>query len=64
MAMLLSLLANIHRDSKKKPTPYTVEDFMLDFGQAREDAAPTPDATKRYTQLMQQLYSPKGKRDA
>jgi len=28
MAMLLSLLANIYRDDKKHPQPFTVEDFM------------------------------------
>lgn len=28
-ALICSLLANIHRDKKKKNSPYTYEDFML-----------------------------------
>jgi hypothetical protein len=28
VAALLVLLANVHRDTKAKPKPYTVEDFL------------------------------------
>lgn len=27
----MALLANIHRDDKKKPRPFTLKDFMFDF---------------------------------
>ena len=30
-AMVSSVLANVNRDSKKRPTPFTVKDFMFDF---------------------------------
>lgn len=31
-AMLMALLANIHRDPKKRRTAYSPEDFMPNFG--------------------------------
>lgn len=36
-AMQASVLAEINRDKKKKPEPYTAADFMPDFGTASGD---------------------------
>lgn len=30
-AMLLALLANVNRDRKKRPKPFTLQEFMPDF---------------------------------
>jgi hypothetical protein len=48
MAILASLIANVNRDPKKKPTPYEVSDFMPQFEKkepiSREDAIAAIDA--------------------
>lgn len=31
VAQMMSLLANIHRDPRKQPSPFPVADFMVDF---------------------------------
>ena len=36
VASILSMLANVNRDSDKRPEPFTAEDFMLLFGDARQ----------------------------
>ena len=36
-AMISSVVANVNRDSKRKPEPFTLKDFMLDFGGDKED---------------------------
>lgn len=36
-AMLLSMLANIHRDAKKRPTAFVVSDFMPKFWETEEE---------------------------
>ncbi len=33
IASLGALIANVNRDSKKRPEPYTIEDFLLKFGE-------------------------------
>lgn len=33
IASIVSMLANINRDSKKHPKPYVIEDFLLKFGE-------------------------------
>lgn len=30
MGQLLTLMANVHRDTKRKPKPYTLDDFLPD----------------------------------
>lgn len=32
-SMLMAHIANIFRDSKKRPSPFTWEDFKVEFGQ-------------------------------
>lgn len=48
MAILAALTANIHRDEKKKPTPFEVIDFMPQFEKkepiSKEDAIAAIDA--------------------
>lgn len=39
LAQLAALTANINRDSKKKPDPYTVREFMIDTRTEAERAA-------------------------
>lgn len=34
-ALIASVLANVHRDPKKRPQPFTIDDFML-FTEERE----------------------------
>ena len=46
-ATLMSLLANINRDSKKRPKPFEIVDFMLRFG----DWAPPPKPRKTWQEL-------------
>lgn len=36
-ALLASLLANAHRDTKKRPKPYGLRDFTPDYWQQRVD---------------------------
>ncbi len=38
-ALICSLLANIHRDEKKRPEPFEVDDFMMI---KKEEKAPKP----------------------
>jgi hypothetical protein len=35
-ANLASIVANVNRDSKKRPTPYTLSDFLI-FGAPRQE---------------------------
>ena len=44
-AIQSQLLANINRDTKKKPTPFTIKDFMPDFN-PKEPSRPTEEHRK------------------
>ena len=46
MAQVCALLANINRDRKQRPQPYTIRDFMFEF-----DREPEPEETKLERQL-------------
>ncbi len=35
-AQICAILANIHRDAKKKPQPYEVKDFMPEYAQPQK----------------------------
>ena len=37
MARIAALLANINRDTERKPEPYTEEDFMLEFDESKTE---------------------------
>lgn len=39
-AQIASLIANIYRDEKKKPAPYTPKDFMPDYAAKTEGPKP------------------------
>jgi len=39
-ASICSLLANIHRDARRKPRPFTIDDFVLVFGDEVKKEAP------------------------
>jgi hypothetical protein len=36
LAQVCSILANVNRDSKKKPTPYELSDFLFEFDKTKE----------------------------
>lgn len=45
-AIIASILANVYRDKKRKPSPFTVEDFMPDFDEEyMEEYVMTPEET-------------------
>jgi len=37
-ASIVTMLANINRDPKKRPEPYSYSDFVLQFGEAAHEA--------------------------
>ena len=37
---MAALIANINRDSKKKPNPFTIDDFMPDFDGVQKQVKP------------------------
>ena len=41
-ASIVAMIANVNRDAKKHPKGYTLEDFVLKFGQQEQKAAPQP----------------------
>ena len=41
-AMIAMVIANANRDEKKKPNPFTIEDFLLNFDE--EEDRPNPEA--------------------
>lgn len=58
-ALVASVLAEINRDKKKKSEPYTVSDFMPEFGPASggaEDEAQTPEQMLAIVELWNAAY--------
>lgn len=49
-AMIASLIANANRDSKKHPSPFTIDDFML-IRRAGEQSDPSAARTAHRTPL-------------
>lgn len=41
-ASIVAMIANVNRDSKRRPEPYTVEDFRLRFGSDRDTKPAIP----------------------
>ena len=52
----MALLANINRDDKKRPQPFTIDDFMVRFG---DDVPPAPPKKtwQEMKQVMEAYYS-------
>lgn len=49
-ATLLTWFANVHRDAKRKPTPFTLEDFLPD-----PFAVPREERQRRFAAIMGQF---------
>lgn len=60
LAMQLTLMANVHRDSKKRRQPYTVEDFTP--GGAPRPEVPVEskgERAKRLKRLLKAMHPPR-----
>ncbi len=57
-ALLATIIANSVRDPKKKPTPFKVEDFLLDF----ELKEVKPMTVEELKAQMESIFSIKSKR--
>lgn len=71
MANMMQLMANMNRNVKKRPEPFTLEDFMLDWDGSRAErqrmeevsrrqAAKTPADMLRIARLWAAVYNPPG----
>lgn len=52
-AMLMALMANVHRDAKKNPSPYEVSDFMPDWWEEKKSPAALMAKFRAITEAMQ-----------
>ncbi len=61
MANMMQLTANMHRDTKKHPEPYTLSDFLFKFDkEAEEQVKPrqSVEEQKRIARLWAAVYAP------
>lgn len=56
-ASICSLLANIHRDTKKKREPFTIADFLLVYGDDVKPASPKKRQTWQEQKLIGQMMA-------
>ncbi len=61
-ALVACILANIHRDSDKRPEPFSVEDFMPGGQKGPEVAEPPPDAP--YEERLRYVMTIRGNRQS
>lgn len=57
VALLACLLANIHRDSKKRSVPYELTDFLLSFGDDQKPAKPFRTQTDEQQQAIARMIT-------
>lgn len=63
MAVLASLIANANRDPEKRPEPFTVDDFMLRFGESATSDAEQERSPEEWEALLVMLNAAYGGRD-
>lgn len=56
-AQVVTALANINRDAKRTPTPYKIEDFLLDFDGERRKPKQTWQDHKRILTAIANAFS-------
>jgi hypothetical protein len=56
-ALIASVLANVNRDSKKKPEPFKIQDFLLKFEEAEPPAKQTPAVHKNIMIMITQAFT-------
>lgn len=47
MAQLVAKLANLHRNLEAHPEPYPISDFLLNYGNEKEEARPKTEEEKK-----------------
>lgn len=60
MAMLMALIANCHRDTKRRSEPFQPKDFLVDWDAPREEPGPKPGAVERVmamAKMMTELFN-------
>ena len=56
-ALLLSLLANCHRDPKRKPSPFTPDEFLLGVAETPERVEDGGQSVEEQKQLFENLMA-------
>lgn len=58
IARLTSMYANCHRDPEKRPEPFELTDFMLDFGEPPPPPEPQSEEQQMAVVRLTRLFAP------
>lgn len=61
-AQICAILANVHRDKKKRPKPFQPKDFMFAFDRSPGAVRQTPEQIKQTMFMLMSIYNTKPQR--